>query len=116
MVLLRDGFVAEAPLMTLVGRTLGQILGPKGKMPTPIQANAPIEDIITRNRRLVKLISKDQPVLHCRVATEDMPDEKLAENIQAVVSGIEEKLERGDKNIKAILIKPTMGPPVRINM
>ena len=45
-----------------------------------------------------------------------MPDEKLVENIQAVVSRIEQKLERGLKNINEILVKATMSKPVRISL
>ena len=32
--------------MATVGRSLGQVLGPKGKMPTPIPYGAPIESIL----------------------------------------------------------------------
>jgi ribosomal protein L1 len=48
------------------------------------------------------------------VGTEGMADEKLVENIQAVVSRIEQKLERGFKNIGEILVKATMSEPVKI--
>jgi large subunit ribosomal protein L1 len=45
-----------------------------------------------------------------------MADEKLVENIQAVVSRIEQKLERGLKNINEILVKATMSKPVKITL
>jgi len=109
-----DFFVAEAPLMPLVGKTLGQILGPRGKMPTPIPPTAPIDDIIKRNRRNVRLKMKDQAVVQCKVGTEDMPDDALVQNIQTVISRLEAKLEKGPKNIKSIAIKASMGPPVKI--
>jgi len=109
-----DFFVAEAPLMPLVGKTLGQILGPRGKMPTPIPPTAPIDDIIKRFRRNVRLKMKDQAVVQCKVGTEDMPGDALVQNIQTVISRLEAKLEKGPKNIKSIAIKASMGPPVKI--
>jgi len=109
-----DFFVAEAPLMPLVGKTLGQILGPRGKMPTPIPPTAPIDDIIKRFRRNVRLKMKDQAVVQCKVGTEDMTDDALVQNIQTVISRLEAKLEKGPKNIKSIAIKASMGPPVKI--
>jgi large subunit ribosomal protein L1 len=38
-----------------------------------------------------------------------MEDAELASNAHAVLSGIEKKLPNGDKNIRKILIKTTMG-------
>jgi len=109
-----DFFVAEAPLMPLVGKTLGQILGPRGKMPAPIPPTAPIDDIIERYRRNLRLKMKDQAVVQCKVGTEDMTDDALVQNIQTVISRLEAKLEKGPKNIKSIAIKASMGPPVKI--
>src|SRR6266702_3987596 len=109
-----DFFVAEAPLMPQVGKTLGQILGPRGKMPTPIPPTAPIDDIIKRQRRNVRLKMKDQPVIQVKVGTEDMADDVLVQNIQTVISRLEAKLEKGPKNIKAVSIKASMGPLVKI--
>ena len=109
-----DFFISEAPLMPLVGKTLGQILGPRGKMPTPVPPTAAIDDIIKRNRRNVRLKMKDQAVVQCKVGTEDMTDDALVQNIQTVIARLEAKLEKGPKNIKSIAIKASMGPPVKI--
>ena len=111
-----DFFIAEAPLMPLVGRALGSFLGPRGKMPTPVPPNAPIEQIVSNHRKMVRVRMREQPVLQCRVGTEAMADDKLVENIQAVVSRIEQKLERGFKNIGEILVKGTMSKPVKISL
>ncbi len=107
-------FVAEAPLMPLVGKTIGPTLGPRGKMPTPINSNAPIADVIDQARRTIKIRVRDQPVIQCRIGVDDMSDDNLSENIQAVFSSIEGKLERGVRNISKILIKTTMHEPVNL--
>ncbi|MFI5449705.1 MAG: 50S ribosomal protein L1 [Candidatus Bathyarchaeia archaeon] len=109
-----DFFIAEAPLMPQVGRALGSFLGPRGKMPTPVPPNAAIDQIIAGQRKMVRVRMREQPVLSCRIGTETMSDDKLAENIQTVISRIEEKLERGFKNISEILVKATMSKPVKI--
>ncbi|MCW4042545.1 MAG: 50S ribosomal protein L1 [Candidatus Bathyarchaeota archaeon] len=107
-------FIAEAPLMPLVGKTIGPTLGPRGKMPTPINPNAPIADVIDQARRTIKIRVRDQPVIQCRIGVEDMSDDILSENIQAIFSSIEGKLERGVRNISKILIKTTMHEPVNL--
>jgi len=111
-----DFFIAEAPLMPLVGRSLGSFLGPRGKMPTPVPPSAAIDQIISNHRKMVRVRMREQPVLQCRVGTESMSDDKLVENIQAVVSRIEQKLERGFKNVGEILLKATMSKPVKISI
>jgi len=110
-----DFFIAEAPLMPLVGRGLGSFLGPRGKMPTPVPPNAPIDQIVSGHRKMVRVRMREQPVLQCRIGTESMPDDKLVENVQAVVSRLEQKLERGFKNIAEILLKATMSKPVKLS-
>jgi large subunit ribosomal protein L1 len=109
-----DFFIAEAPMMPLVGKTIGSILGPKGKMPTPVPPNAPIDQIVKSQRKLVRIRVREQPVVQCRIGTEKMPDEKIAENAQAVFSRIEAKLERGVRNVGQVLVKTTMGRPVKV--
>ena len=109
-----DFFIAEAPLMPLVGKTLGQMLGPRGKMPTPVPPTASIDEVVKRHRRNVRLRMKDQPVIQCKVGTEEMPDDAIIQNIQTVISRLEAKLEKGPKNISSIAIKATMGPLVKV--
>jgi large subunit ribosomal protein L1 len=109
-----DYFIAEAPMMPLVGKTIGPILGPKGKMPTPVTPTAPIDQIVQSHRKLIRIRVRDQPVVQCRIGTEKMPDDKIAENAQAVFNRIEAKLERGAKNISRVLVKTTMGEPVKV--
>lgn len=109
-----ESFIAEAPLMPLVGRVLGATLGPKGRMPTPVAPTADIAEHIDKHRKTVLIRMRGQPVLQCRIGTEDMPDEQIAENVQAVLRRLEGKLKRGLKNIKSVCIKTAMGPPIKI--
>src|SRR5947199_10523537 len=95
--------------MPQVGKSLGQMLGPRGKMPTPIPPTAPIDDIIKRQRRNVRLKMKDQPVIQVKVGTEDMSDDVLVQNIQTVISRLEAKLDEGPKKIKGVSIKASIG-------
>ena len=111
-----DHFLAEAPLMPLIGKTIGHFLGPRVKMPVPVPPNVAIEDLITRYRKLIRVRIRDQPAIRCRIATEDMKDEEIAENAAAVISVIEGKLEKKMKNIKSIMLKTTMGSPVKVSL
>jgi len=111
-----DYFISEAPLMPTVGRVLGSVLGPKGRMPTPVAPTANIADIIEKQRKTVQIRLRGQPILQCRIGTEDMPDEQIAENIEAVIRRLEGKLKRGLKNIRSIVIKTAMGPPIKMKI
>lgn len=111
-----DYFISEAPLMPTVGRVLGAVLGPKGRMPTPVAPNANIADTIEKQRKIVQVRLHGQPVLQCRIGTEDMSDEQIAENIETVIRRLEGKLKRGLKNIRSIVIKTAMGPPKKMKI
>jgi len=107
-------FMAEAPLMPRVGKTLGPALGPRGKMPVPVPPAADISGLIKRYRKMVFVRMRNQPVIRCRVGTESMKEEEIAENVQTVLKAIEGKLKRGMKNIKTVYLKTSMGKPVKI--
>lgn len=109
-----DFFIAEAPLMPLVGKILGPVLGPRGKMPVPVPPTADITSVIEKHRKTIIVRMRNQPILQCRVGIESMKEEEIAENVQTVLRVIEGKLKKGMKNIKLASIKTSMGTPVRI--
>jgi large subunit ribosomal protein L1 len=109
-----DVFLSEAPLMPLVGRTFGPVLGPRGKLPVPVPPNADITGLIKKHRKTVVVRMRNQPIIQCSVGTVDMSEEDLVDNIQAVLRVLEGKLKRGLKNIKFAFIKTSMGKPVKI--
>jgi len=109
-----DIFVAEAPLMPTVGRVAGPILGPRGKMPTPVPPQAPIDAILERERRTVILRSQDRLFVKCKIGKETMPDDELAENIESVLGNLTGVLNRGANNVKSVFLKLTMGPAIRV--
>lgn len=111
---LYDFFLAEAPLMPSVGKILGPVLGPRGKMPEPVPLSADITEIIKKHRKMVSIRTRNQPLLQCSVGTETMKEEEVAENVQAVLTSVQRKLKRGIKNIRTIYLKTTMGPSVKV--
>lgn len=107
-------FVAQADMMPLVGRFLGPVLGPRKKMPKPVPASAKPEPILERLRSTVKVRIKDQPVIQTLVGTQDMDEELIADNIEAVLGILDRHLEKGRNQIKSMYVKTTMGPVVRV--
>jgi len=109
-----DFFLADTKLMPTVGKVLGQLLGPRGKMPTPIPFNAPVEALLERFRTSVGVKVKGSLSLSCKIGEESMEDADLAANANTIAAAIEKKLPNGDKNIRRIMIKTTMGKAIRL--
>lgn len=107
-------FIAETAYMPSIGKKLGQVLGPRGKMPTPLTPQADVTTLITRQKKSIKVRSKDRMTFHTTIGTEQMTPEDIAENIDAIVKRLESKLEKGKFNIGAIYVKTTMGPAVKV--
>ena len=109
-----DYFIAEATLMPTIGKRLGIVLAPRGKMPKPIQPGADPRPIIETLRKTVSVRSKDRKTFHAPVGTADMTPEQIAENIDSILKRLTTKLERGQMNIGSVYVKTTMGPSERV--
>jgi len=108
-----DFFLADTQVMPTVGKSLGQLLGPRGKMPTPVPFNADIVAFLARFRTSIKVRTRASLSVSCKIGDESMEDADLAINANAVLNAIEKKLPNGEKNIKKIMIKTTMGKPIK---
>ena len=108
-----DFFLADTKVMPTVGKTLGQLLGPRGKMPTPVPFDASIEAFLERFRTCIKVRTRASLSIASKIGDVSMEDSDLAINAHAVLTAIEKKLPNGEKNMKKILIKTTMGKPIK---
>jgi large subunit ribosomal protein L1 len=109
-----DVFMAEAPLMPLVGRIFGPVLGPRGKMPVPVPPNADIAALLEKQRKTVVVRMRAQPIIQVTVGAESMSEDDVFDNVQAILRFLEGKLKRGLKNVKNVYVKTSMGVPVKI--
>lgn len=106
-----DFFLADTTQMATIGRSLGQFLGPRGKMPTPLPYGAPVENIAARFKSSVRVRAKNQLNVSAKIGDEKMDDKQLAENASVIIAAIEKKMPQGDKNIRNAVVKFTMGKP-----
>ena len=109
-----DFFIAEAPLMPTIGKSLGTVLGPRGKMPKPVPPHANVTGLVKNLRNTIKVRSKSNKTFHTIAGSVEMPKEHIADNIDAIVKRVEGSLERGRINIGSIYIKTTMGSSHRL--
>jgi large subunit ribosomal protein L1 len=109
-----DFFVAEEALMQDIGRYLGRILGPRGKMPTPLSPDDDVTEVVNRMKNTVQLRSRDRRTFHTRVGAVDMTPEEIATNVDVIVRRLEATLEKGPLNIDSVYVKTTMGPAVEV--
>jgi len=109
-----DFFIAEAALMQDIGRYLGTILGPRGKMPEPLQPDDDVVETVQRMKNTVQLRSGDRRTFHTRVGAEDMDAEEIGDNIDVILRRLHSNLEKGPLNIDNVYVKTTMGPSVEV--
>jgi len=110
---LADNYVllAQPNLMGQVAKSLGQYLGPRGKLPKPITGNP--AGMVERAKKTVRIVTKGKylPVLQVFVGTEKMSEDELVDNMEAVFDTIRAKVP--DSNIKSVYVKLTMGKPIK---
>ena len=106
-------FLADTALMPRVGKVLGQALGPKGKIPSPVPPNSPTEAMINSMRTAIRVRSRGSLGVMAKVGDSGLSEADLAENILAVVNAVTKKLPNGDRNIKTVMVKTTMGKPAK---
>jgi large subunit ribosomal protein L1 len=109
-----DFFIAEVQYMPLIGKSLGIVLGPRGKMPTPLTPDKNVADLIKTSKNSIRIRSKDKLTFHVAVGSRGMDQEKLAENIETVVNRVERVLEKGKQNLKSVYVTTTMGKSVKV--
>ncbi|MHA1377791.1 MAG: 50S ribosomal protein L1 [Candidatus Helarchaeota archaeon] len=118
-----DFFIVGVDLMPNVGRFLGPVLGPVGKMPLAppkgagiINPKSEIEEILDRYRKTIRIRMKKNPIIHTAIGNEKMSSQEILENLQTLIHFLETNLEKGLRNIKSIYLKLTMGPATKINL
>ncbi len=112
-----DMFIAQATFMPEIAKVFGRVFGPLGMMPNPkagcvVPPNANIKPLIERLQKTIRATAKDQPTVKIVVGSEEMPDEQIADNILHIMQQITGKLPQEAHNIKNLIVKFSMGPPV----
>jgi len=111
-----DFFIAEAPLMPLIGKSLGVVLGTRGKMPMPVPPKAKGDALVEAARNYVRITLRNTPTIQVPIGTESMKDEDVRKNLEAVFNAVKDKLPKGKNSIRAVFVKLTMGKPVKVEM
>ena len=109
-----DFFIAEESMMQDIGRHLGRVLGPRGKMPTPLSPDDDVVAVVERMKNTVQLRSRDRRTFHAKVGARDMEADDIATNVDTVLRRLHASLEKGPRNIDSVYVKTTMGPSVEV--
>lgn len=107
-------FIAETQFMPVIGKSLGPILGKRGKMPSPLPPTQDVTPQINRLRNMIRIRSRDKMTFHLTVGNKNMDIKALTENIDTVVTKLEQTLKDGKQNLKSVYVKTTMGPAIRV--
>ena len=111
-----DFFLAEIPHMATVGRFLGVVLGPRGKMPRPVPPNVDPGMIATGLKDTSIVRSRDRVTFHTAFGSREQGLDDLTANAVAIWDRVMSKLERGAGNIRSCYIKTSMGPSIKVEV
>ena len=105
--------------MPKVAAVFGKALGGRGKMPNPKQGcvvppNANLEPLVKRLATTVRLSTKKGTNMQCTVGKQNQSDDQVIDNILTVYQAAIKQLPNEMQNIKSVLLKTTMGKPVKV--
>ena len=109
-----DFFIAEAAMMQDIASNLGRVLGPRGKMPEPLEPDQDVVEVVNRMKNSVQLRSGDRRTFHALVGSAEMEPDDIADNVDLVLRRLHASLEKGPLNIDSVYVKTTMGPAVEV--
>mgnify|MGYP001612566732 CR=1 FL=1 len=109
-----DFFLSEPKLMPLIGKVLGRYLAPRGKMPKIIAGD--VNSSVDSLKKSTRIRVKDSPVIQCVVGNENMKDEEISGNIEALLKYMKTRLPKGKTNIGKVMLKLTMSEPVKLEV
>lgn len=116
-----DFFIAAAPMMGQIATNFGRVFGPMNKMPSPQAGIMPVEsddalkEMVDKMQKLIRVKTSDLS-LKIPIGKEDMSDEEIKENTEAVVRAVENSLPLKNGNVKNVMIKFTMTKPRRVKV
>ena len=114
-----DAVVATPDMMGTIGK-LAKILGPKGLMPNPKTGTvtADVTKIIEELKAgKVEYRLDKQNLIHCPVGKASFSEDKLEQNLDALMNAIVKARPQSLKGtyLKSITLTSTMGPGVKLN-
>ncbi|MTI15702.1 50S ribosomal protein L1 [Rhodobacteraceae bacterium RKSG542] len=115
-----DTVIATPDMMPLVGR-LGKILGPRGMMPNPkVGTVTPdvTKAVTDAKGGSVQFRVEKAGIIHAGVGKVSFENEKLAENVKALVDAVVKAKPTGAKGtyLKRVALSSTMGPGVKVEL
>ena len=117
-----DFFIVEDKMMPSVARYLARFLGPLGKMPKPFPSGYGIisspDDLkiaIERYLKIIRIQLKKQLLIQVKIGKKSMEEDRVFENLKAVVDYIADQMPHRYNNIKSMFLKTTMGHPIKID-
>ncbi len=113
-------FVAQGNLMTDVAKVFGKTLGPRNKMPNPkyngvVVPGTNLVELKSKLEKMVRAKTKSEPIIKTFIGNQNMSDNELFENMMAIYNAIIRTLPQEEANINEIILKLTMGPPIKVN-
>jgi large subunit ribosomal protein L1 len=113
-------FVGQANIMPKIAASFGRVLGPRGKMPNPkagciVPPRAPLQPLIDRLQKTVKVSVKKSPNVQVLIGTQGMTEQQVVENVKSLYDQIVHHLPKEENNVRHVYLKVTMGKPVKLN-
>lgn len=115
-----DRCIATPDMMGLVGR-LGKILGPRGLMPNPKLGTVTMnvkDAVLAAKSGQVEFRAEKAGIIHAGIGKASFDDDKLIENIRALVDAIQKAKPTGAKGtyLQKASLSSTMGPGISLEV